>query len=247
MCLKLAALVLAALCCAFGARAEERLAPAASPPGNTPAQPSAACAGTKPEPIKDADGHRIAGHVAVRFDINKDGMVSGIKELSSKRAQPQLLGEVERWLRGCLFDPARKDGAAIATFSSHAFWFPGEGDGQEGVSVFPLGDRRSEGAAKLFGSGMSPPVPACGTHPAVPEEARREGITGLVLASFVVHSDGTVGEFEYKNPSAPPILVEAVRAWLTGCAYAPGRLPDGKAIPVKIIQPFTFKAAVAQE
>ncbi len=101
-----------------------------------------------------------------------------------------------------------------------------------------------EGPPQLLGSGMTPPRPTAECRPqkpVAPEQARQMGITGLVLVEFVVHSDGHVGEVVLKNPNAPPILFEAVKTWLLGCPYSPS-LQGSKPIPVKIIQPFTFKA-----
>ena len=101
-----------------------------------------------------------------------------------------------------------------------------------------------EGPPVLLGAGMSRPQPTAEcrpSKPAAPEQARQMGITGLVLVEYVVHSDGHVGEVNLKNPTAPPILFEAVKSWLLGCPFKPS-LSGSKPIAVKIIQPFTFKS-----
>jgi outer membrane biosynthesis protein TonB len=64
-------------------------------------------------------------------------------------------------------------------------------------------------------------------------------IKGMVLVEYVVHSDGRIGEIVLKNPTAPPILFEAVRSWLTSCTFQPS-MQGNRPIPVKIIQPFNF-------
>ena len=66
------------------------------------------------------------------------------------------------------------------------------------------------------------------------------GITGMVLVEYVVHTDGHVGEVALKNPTAPPILFNAVKQWLESCQYEPS-MQGSKPIPVKIIRPFVFK------
>ena len=66
------------------------------------------------------------------------------------------------------------------------------------------------------------------------------GITGIALLEFVVHSDGHVGEVLLKNPTAPPILFNAVKQWLENCQYEPS-MQGTRPIAVKIIQPFVFK------
>jgi hypothetical protein len=42
-----------------------------------------------------------------------------------------------------------------------------------------------------------------------------------------------------KNPTAPPILFEAVKQWLLSCSFTPS-MQGSRPIPVKIIQPFNF-------
>ena len=101
----------------------------------------------------------------------------------------------------------------------------------------------AEGPPVLLGSGMSRPQPTADCRPSKPvppEQARQMGITGLVLVEYVVHSDGHVGEVVLKNPTAPPILFEAVKSWLLGCPFTPS-ISGTKPVAVKIIQPFTFK------
>ncbi len=213
----------------------------------TLARQGPACAGTQPEPVRDADGRLIAGTVYVGFEVAKDGRVSNLKGPGGPRAPAPLLASVERWLRAGVFEPARDEGSPISSFSAHSFSFPGEGGDRVPFGQLPKTDRATEGAPQLLGSGMTPPRISCGGFPVVPDEARQRGIKGLVLVSFVVHADGSVGQVELRNPSAPAILFEAVREWLISCPYEPSRNREGKAIPVKIIQPFTFKASVASE
>ena len=66
------------------------------------------------------------------------------------------------------------------------------------------------------------------------------GVVGTVLVEYVVHSDGHVGEIGLKNPTAAPILFQAVKQWLETCNFTPA-MQGAKPIPVKIIQPFIFR------
>ena len=100
-----------------------------------------------------------------------------------------------------------------------------------------------EGPPMLLGSGMSRPQPTSNCRPpkpATPEQARQMGVIGMVLVEYTVHSDGHVGEVGLKNPTAPPILFQAVKTWLEGCPMQPS-MSGGKPVPVKIVQPFIFK------
>ena len=63
-----------------------------------------------------------------------------------------------------------------------------------------------------------------------------------VQALGLVHDASAVPELAHivDDPAAPPILMEAVRNWLLECAFVPAQL-DGRAVPVKIVQPFIFR------
>ena len=60
------------------------------------------------------------------------------------------------------------------------------------------------------------------------------------MVEYVVHADGSVGDVKLKNPTAPPILFEAVKRWLETCLYTPS-MSGTRPVPVKIVQPFIFK------
>ena len=74
----------------------------------------------------------------------------------------------------------------------------------------------------------------------MPEQARLMGITGAVVARYVVHADGRVGEVQILNPSAPPVLIGAVRTFLEGCPFIPS-LVNGNPVAVRVEQPFVFR------
>jgi protein TonB len=100
-------------------------------------------------------------------------------------------------------------------------------------------------APVLLGAGMTRPSPSADCQPPrplAPEAARSMGITGMVLVEYVVFSDGHAGDVKLKNPTAPPVLFDAVANWLKGCPFTPS-ISNGKPLAVKIIQPFNFKAS----
>ena len=74
----------------------------------------------------------------------------------------------------------------------------------------------------------------------MPEQARLMGITGAVVARYFVHADGRVGELQILNPSAPPVLIGAVRTYLEGCPFVPS-LVNGNPVAVRVEQPFVFR------
>lgn len=87
------------------------------------------------------------------------------------------------------------------------------------------------------------PRPACAPlKPFAPEQAVVMQLTGTVLVEYTVYADGRVGEISLSKSSAHPALEEAVKSWLDGCAFSPA-LARGRAISLRVIQPYVFKRA----
>jgi len=63
---------------------------------------------------------------------------------------------------------------------------------------------------------------------------------GTAVVEFVVQSDGTVGDICDVN-RGDPSLVDAVRAYLRTCKFAPSEQAAKGPITVKMIVPFTFR------
>src|SRR5215831_520335 len=64
-------------------------------------------------------------------------------------------------------------------------------------------------------------LPACPTaFPAIPDEAARRGIYGVVLVGYVVEPTGRVDQIELEDRRASPLLFEAVKEWLDQCRGA---------------------------
>jgi len=79
------------------------------------------------------------------------------------------------------------------------------------------------------------PLPACPSAlPPLPEQAAREGLYGVVLASYSIAPDGRVEDIELEDPRASPVLFEAVRSWLQRC-----RAPE-PATSRRIVELFSF-------
>ena len=93
---------------------------------------------------------------------------------------------------------------------------------------------------------MSRPLPTSDCqppNPLAPEQARTMGIHGMVLVEYVVHSDGHVGEVSLKNPTAPPILFDAVKTWLLSLPLVRPRWQGGKADRGQDRSAFQFQAS----
>ena len=79
-----------------------------------------------------------------------------------------------------------------------------------------------------------------------PKKAIKAGMEGVVYMRFVIMPDGTVDRIECaKNTTGGDILVKAAREAVESMnslekRWTPGKL-KGKAVPVRIMMPFTFK------
>ena len=75
--------------------------------------------------------------------------------------------------------------------------------------------------------------------PPYPEEARKGGVQGLVVARVTISREGQVTKVEILK--GPEIFHEVVKATLIKWRYEPARLPDGTPISVFRIVPLPFK------
>ena len=151
-------------------------------------------------------------------------------EIRADAPEP-VLHAIAEWLSSCKFEPP-----ALNTGQASQFFEVGFHDAER----LGAGTTRVYDAERL-GAGMTPPVFACPTpKPPTPGEARRRGITGIVLVSYVVRADGRAMLVHLKNPDAPTVLFAAVHDWLRSCRFTPAT-QNGQPIAVKIVQPFIFR------
>ncbi len=98
---------------------------------------------------------------------------------------------------------------------------------------------KAEGPVQLPEQATPPVAIAGNTLPEYPEEARKAGIQGVVIAKLVVRADGSVASVDILR--GPEIFHAVVKAALMTWHYEPARLPDGTAISVFRIVPLPFK------
>ena len=73
-----------------------------------------------------------------------------------------------------------------------------------------------------------------------PKQARKAGIEGKVLVSFVVESDGSVSAIEVTEGIGGGCDAEAVRMVENSGTWTPGKL-EGKAVATQMVLPIQFK------
>ena len=96
----------------------------------------------------------------------------------------------------------------------------------------------------MLQAGMTKPaVTACQSpRPLMPQETREKLSGGMVLVQYVVETDGSIADIELKAPG-PVQFFRAVREWLASCRFEPAT-NAGRAVAVRIVQPFIFKISV---
>ena len=73
-----------------------------------------------------------------------------------------------------------------------------------------------------------------------PAEAKKNGLQGTVIVSFVVETNGSLSNIKVANPGKGYLDWEAVRLVNKMPRWNPGKM-NGKAVRVRFTQPITFK------
>jgi Gram-negative bacterial TonB protein C-terminal len=200
---------------------------------------------TPPEPVACAplhapwDGQYPA---EIDFTVHRDGRVSDVSVHEGPVEIPPRTKELLlAWLDTCPFTPARYEDKPVSVRTRIVNRFPRDYPWGEAVQAFR--ERTAKIAAPSLSADLTPPLPLdCKPgHPPYPEAARQRGVTGMVLAGYVVEPEGNVTHVSLYNPGVPWILFRTVREWLVACKFTPARDSDGRAVRARTIQPFTFK------
>ena len=113
--------------------------------------------------------------------------------------------------------------------------------GAAGAAALPFGGATGEGDVLQVGGDVKEPVVLTKVAPVYPEEARKNGIQGVVKLSAVVDEKGLVSKVEpveSPDPSLAQAAVDAVKRW----TYKPATL---KGKPVKVIMTVTVNFRLA--
>ena len=212
--------------------AQARSSPSPSPPPSVTMEyvdVVAKCAAKDPPLPVGVSWH---GEIRADYILDDHGALHDLRFDDFGDGAPEpVLHAIAEWLSSCKFEPP-----ALNTGQASQFFEVGFHDAER----LGAGTTRVYDAERL-GAGMTPPVFACPTpKPPTPGEARRRGITGIVLVSYVVRADGRAMLVHLKNPDAPTVLFAAVHDWLRSCRFTPAT-QNGQPIAVKIVQPFIFR------
>jgi protein TonB len=86
------------------------------------------------------------------------------------------------------------------------------------------------------------PLRRSGHDPAYPWRARQRSVEGKVVASFVIDAEGRVRNLDIEQQTPRGVFDAAVRRALASWRFEPGT-KDGRAVPVRVRQVFTFSLA----
>lgn len=73
-----------------------------------------------------------------------------------------------------------------------------------------------------------------------PDDARKQGVEGIVYVSFIVEKDGTISEEKVIRGISPACDAEALRVMQSSPAWNPGK-QDGQVVRVRFVMPIKFK------
>jgi len=186
-----------------------------------------ACPTAFPAIPDEAARRGIYGVVLVGYVVEPTGRVDQI-ELEDRRASPLLFEAVKEWLDQCR---GAEQERSPRRFSELFSFRPPSTTAAPSETMEPV-DEKSPG--------VTPPARSSSCLPDRPPPLLP--VHGTLTVKYVVHSDGRVGNVvRTGGDSGVAQLLKSVRIWLESCPYTPG-MQEGRAIPVKVAQSFTFSA-----
>ena len=209
----------------------------------------------------------VSGQVIAQFVVDTLGVptVSTYKVLRSDHEL--FTAAVRDAIAVMRFTPAEIGGRKVKQLVQQPFVFGTGGDVEAGPAVRPQPTRRAAapvvgGAVVPVRGGAEPPSPqpavmdANQTYfefqveepatpldvaaPVYPAALRAQGVSGQVIAQFVVDTEGDVAAATFKAiESSHELFTEAVRAAVAGMRFTPAKV-GGRAVKQLVQQPFVF-------
>jgi TonB family protein len=197
---------------------------------------------------EDAKNEGIQGRVFVNFVVKSDGTIGGAKVV--RGAHPLLDKEALRVVS--LFPtwkPGRQRGQAVNVAYTIPVQFFLEGDKSAKMDLWPPSPKvplqRPDGVFVVveempeFPGGELALRSFIGSNVKYPADAIKDSIQGKVFVTFVVKSDGTVGDAKIARGVHPLLDSEAIRVINSLPAWTPGK-QGGEAVSVSYTVPVQF-------
>jgi TonB family protein len=199
----------------------------------------------------------VSGQVIAQFVVDTLGVptVSTYKVLRSDHEL--FTAAVRDAIAVMRFSPAEVGGRKVRQLVQQPFVFSTGGEVETGRAVMPQPTRRptarTEGGVAAPSSAVmgpnqtyfefqveEPATPLEVASPIYPAALRAQGVSGQVIAQFVVDTEGDVDVATFKVIDAShELFSEAVRAAVAGMRFTPAKV-GGRAVKQLVQQPFVF-------
>ncbi|MCB0523401.1 MAG: TonB family protein [Lewinellaceae bacterium] len=182
---------------------------------------------------ESAKKENAEGVVVVAFVVQEDGSLSDIQEATGRKdLHADLVKEAIRVVSIMpKWKPGVVDGKTVKTKFTLPIKFTLDNETAKDISDI---DKMPE-----YPGGFNALVAFMGDNIKYPEAPKKANITGTVLVSFIVETDGKLSNFEALKSPHPDLSAEAIRVMKLMPAFSPG-MKDGKAVRVKMTLPVKF-------
>ena len=182
---------------------------------------------------ESAKKENAEGVVVVAFVVQEDCSLSDIQEATGRKdLHADLVKEAIRVVSIMpKWKPGVVDGKTVKTKFTLPIKFTLDNETAKDISDI---DKMPE-----YPGGFNALVAFMGDNIKYPEAPKKANITGTVLVSFIVETDGKLSNFEALKSPHPDLSAEAIRVMKLMPAFSPG-MKDGKAVRVKMTLPVKF-------
>jgi TonB family protein len=196
---------------------------------------------------KEDRKNNVSGRVICSFIVEADGTLTDIKALRSP--SDAMAKEAVRVLKlSPKWQPGLFDNQHVRTIFTVPINFNLSGEANSdavdklkehiagaGGKVYDMIDKQPSfpGGIQAFGKYL-------GNSIRYPKEDREKGVSGRVICSFVVETDGTLSDIKALRGPSETLKAEAVRVLLRSPKWQPGTTKDGQAVRVIFTVPISF-------
>jgi TonB family protein len=163
---------------------------------------------------------RIQGTVILKLIISKTGDIKTLQLVSGHpMLAPAAIEAVKQWK----YKPFEVDGEPVEVETTAQVIFqlatkpaPGDSDSNTGQSTPPPADSSANVPQRIrVSSGVAQGLLVSKIDPNYPEDAKQQGIQGVVLLQVEIDKEGNVDKIELisGHPLLAPAAIEAVRQW----------------------------------
>lgn len=176
-----------------------------------------------PKELQDAG---VSGRVIVQFEVDTDGSMVNVRTVATpdKRLSDQVVALVKKAPK---WTPGKQRGQAVKVLMI----FPVEFKVSQPKEVTPNGV--TPAVAEFAGGDYRRFEQWAQGQLQYPESAKKEGVKGEVMVTFVVKANGEVGDVDMIGKADKRLAKEALRVVKSSPKWTPAKSRDGKAAAAK--------------